>query len=190
MRAPMRTRTRKAPDAAAVDDIASGVMRDRVAASSAASGDDRPRGPTLYDRALAILMRQERSRAEMERRLAPHAQSTEELAAVLIALEERGWLSDRRVAESLAHRKGGRLGVRRIEQELRDRSVEDDAIASVVPRLRESELARARGAWRKRFRALPQDTTERARQWRFLQARGFDSHVIRQVLAGPGDEDA
>jgi regulatory protein len=186
----MRTRTGKTPDAAAGGDVAPCVARGRAASSPAASGDDPPRGPSLYDRALAILMRQERSRAELERRLAPHAQSAEEVAGVLAALEERGWLSDRRVAESLAHRKGGRLGVRRIEQELRNRGVEDGAIDSVVPGLRESELARARGAWRKRFRALPQDTAERARQWRFLQARGFDAHVIRQVLAGTGEEDA
>ena len=186
----MRTRTGKTPDTGAGGDVASGVTRGRTASSSPAPGDDPPRGPTLYGRALAILMRQERSRAELERRLAPHAQSAEEVAAVLATLEERGWLSDRRVAESLAHRKGGRLGVRRIEQELRNRGVEDGAIASVVPALRASELERARGAWRKRFRALPQDAAERARQWRFLQARGFDSHVIRQVLAGPGDEDA
>jgi regulatory protein len=53
--------------------------------------------------------------------------------------------------------------------------------------LRESELQRARDVWQRRFEKPPQDAAERAKQARFLAARGFDGDVIRRVLR-PGTD--
>ena len=52
-----------------------------------------------------------------------------------------------------------------------------------------TELARAREVWRRKFEQPPQDASERARQSRFLAARGFGGEVIRKVLAKGRDAD-
>ncbi|HLT27498.1 MAG TPA: recombination regulator RecX, partial [Zeimonas sp.] len=51
----------------------------------------RPRPePTLKARALRALARREHSRVELERKLAPHAESSEQLEALLDRLAETG----------------------------------------------------------------------------------------------------
>ena len=50
-------------------------------------------------------------------------------------------------------------------------------------------ISRARGVWGKRFDSVPTEASERARQTRFLMARGFSSEVVRQVLSGRGVEE-
>ena len=54
---------------------------------------------SLEARALALLARREHSRAELQRKLAPHAESAEALAAVLDELVRCRKLSDERYAE-------------------------------------------------------------------------------------------
>ncbi|MBI3145525.1 MAG: recombinase RecX, partial [Pseudogulbenkiania sp.] len=54
---------------------------------------------SLKARAVDLLSRREHSRRELERRLAPFADSAEQLAALLDELAERGWQSDNRFAE-------------------------------------------------------------------------------------------
>jgi regulatory protein len=49
------------------------------------------------------------------------------------------------------------------------------------------EGQRAWAVWHKKFAAPPTDLAERARQTRFLQARGFSAAAIRQVLQGDFD---
>ena len=48
--------------------------------------------------------------------------------------------------------------------------------------LKDSELSRARAVWSRRYASAPSDLNERARQTRFLLARGFSSTIVRQVL--------
>ena len=47
---------------------------------------------TLRERALRLLARREHARLELSRKLAPHAESAEQLAALLDNLAERGLL--------------------------------------------------------------------------------------------------
>jgi regulatory protein len=69
-------------------------------------------------------------------------------------------------------------------QQLRDKGVSAEVGAQARLRVRGGELESARALWRKRFGKLPEDLRERARQARFLEQRGFDRDVIRQVLGG------
>lgn len=55
--------------------------------------------------------------------------------------------------------------------------------------LKESEYARARDVWRRKFGEPPADAAERARQMRFLGGRGFSPEVIRRVVQGGGCPD-
>src|SRR5690606_15489559 len=72
------------------------------------------KGPSLKARAIAILSRRENSRLELQRKLASHASSPEELQQLLDSLERENWLSNERFAQSLAHRRSATQGANRI----------------------------------------------------------------------------
>ncbi|CAN0623266.1 regulatory protein [Burkholderia multivorans] len=142
---------------------------------------------SLKGRALGYLSRREYSRAELARKLAPYAGEGESVEPVLDALEQEGWLSDARFAESLVHRRASRVGTARIVGELRRHAVGDALVEEVGAQLRETEWARAQAVWRKKFGAVPQTPAERAKQARFLATRGFSRATIVKLLKG-GDE--
>lgn len=137
---------------------------------------------SLKGRALGYLSRREYSRVELARKLAPYVGEEESVEPVLDALEKDGWLSDARFAESLVHRRASRVGVARIVSELKRHAVGDTLVEEVNAQLRETEWARAQAVWRKKFGALPQTPAERAKQARFLAARGFSSATIVKLL--------
>ena len=144
---------------------------------------------SLKGRALRYLAAREHSRAELERKLAPHEAEPGELARVLDELQGKGYIDERRVAESVMHRRASRLGAARVRQELQAKGLDPSLVREAVEQLRDSELPRAREVWRRRFGQAPQDAGERARQSRFLAARGFSGETIRRVLgASVGDE--
>lgn len=93
--------------------------------------------------------------------------------------------SDERFAESRVHARAGRLGQARIRQELSRHGVELDA--DTVRQLRDTEFERAREVWRKRFPEPATDAAGRAKQVRFLAARGFAAEVVRRVVGGRDD---
>jgi regulatory protein len=150
-------------------------------------------GPSLEGRALRLLSRREHSRLELARKLGPHAESPEQLDRLLDELERTRLASPARFAESLAHRRESRFGLRRIEQELGAHRLDDAVSAPVLDRLRGTERDRALAAWRKRFGTPAPDATERARHHRFLAQRGFTADAISWVLrhgVHAGDDDA
>lgn len=148
--------------------------------------------PTLQSRALKLLSLREHSRLELERKLQRHGPDPQELARVLDHLQSKGLIDARRAAESVLHRRASVHGVGRIRQELREKGL-DPALAES---LRHTELPRARAIWERRYGAQPRPDLstdagklERARQMRFLAARGFGGDTIRRVLGGSVDSD-
>lgn len=153
------------------------------------SPDARQRAePSLKSRALRCLSRREYSRSELARKLAPHAESAEQLDTLLDRLVQEKLLSDERFAASLVHRRAQQRGASVIRHELRTHRLDDELVAAHVAELARSEPVRARALWKRRFGSLPTSTAERARQSRFLLSRGFSADVVRRVLAGSGDE--
>ena len=151
-----------------------------------------PGAKRLLKVAMAALARREHSRAEIERKLAQKISpqdSGQDVAEVLRLLQERGLQSDRRMAEALVRTRGARYGRRRISQELERRGVDRETIAAVLPPL-ESEIELARAIWRRKFGKAPASLQERARQSRFLAARGFSSGVIGRVIGAEDDGPA
>ena len=142
------------------------------------------RTPSFKSRALRLLAAREYSRAELHNKLQPHAQSPAELAQVLDELQAKGFINEQRVLESVIHRRAAKLGVSRIRQELQAKGLEAEAVSRAVAQLRDSELARARDVWCKKFGTQPTNATERARQTRFLASRGFAGDTIRRVVSG------
>ncbi len=138
---------------------------------------------------MRLLSMREHSRQELERKLAAHEETPGELQKALDELQAKGFISDERAAESVLHRRAARLGMGRLKQELQAKGLDATLVAQSLERLKGTELDRARAVWRRKFDAVPQDATERARQSRFLAARGFGGEVIRKVLAGGAGED-
>ncbi|MBY4598076.1 recombination regulator RecX [bacterium BD-1] len=151
--------------------------------------------PSLKGRALRYLAAREHSRAELERKLSSHESEPGELARVLDELTAKGFISEARVVESVLHRRAANLGNARVIQELRSKGIGPEALADAAEHLRASELERAREVWRKKFGAKgegdgPADPAERARQMRFLAARGFSAEVVRRVMRGGFDDES
>jgi regulatory protein len=136
-----------------------------------------------------LLARREHSRSELARKLGEEDADPGELAALLDDLECRGWLSEQRLAEQHLARAKGRYGARRVLSDLRGKGVAGEVLERAAAQLKTSELEDARAVWRKRFGRAPADPKERARQFRFLQGRGFSAEVIRQVVGSDWDDE-
>lgn len=87
------------------------------------------------------------------------------------------------MAQVLARTRGARYGRLRIRQELERRGVDRDTIAAVLPPP-EQEAAAALALWQRKFGTPPADLKERARQGRFLAARGFAPAIVAHILRG------
>lgn len=162
------------------------------------------RPPSLRARALQALALREHSRSELRNKLCrPRPGATgfgqapdddrdaandrrqalaAEVETLLDELQAQGLLSDERFVESRVHARASRFGNRRIQQELQRHGVTLDE--QTATELRLSEEQRARSVWSRRFGAPAADAAERARQMRFLAARGFSPEVIRRVVKG------
>ena len=144
---------------------------------------------SLRARALRLLARREHSRAELARKLYVHAEDPAEVERVLDDFERRGWLSEHRVVEQLVHARRSRYGARRIERDLREKGVSEEAVSAALAGLKAGEQEAAREVWRRKFGGRePRGPADRARQVRFLQGRGFNLEVILKMLKG-GEED-
>jgi regulatory protein len=138
---------------------------------------------SLKGRALKLLAAREHSRQELERKLAQHEAQPGQLKAALDDLQARGFIDEQRVVDSVLHRRAGRLGAQRIRQELQAKGLDSERVAAAVASLRGTEAQRAREVWRRKFGVQPADAAQRAKQARFLLARGFSGEVVRRVLA-------
>ena len=145
-------------------------------------------GLSLKGRALHLLAAREHSRAELERKLKPHEETPGQLAQVLDELQARDFISEARVVESVINRRAGRFGASRIKYELQNKGLGAEAVADAVDRLKGSELERAQSIWRKKFDGPAPDAAGRAKQMRFLAARGFGGDVIRRVVSQAEDD--
>ena len=146
----------------------------------------------MRDRALRLLARREHSRHELTHKLS--GADREELSALLDEFETKNWLSDRRFAESYVADHRRREGAVKLAHALRQRGIADALIADVLSELNarhddDSEVARACNVWRKKFASPPNSPTERAKQMRFLQGRGFSIETIRQAMSTEDVDD-
>lgn len=144
---------------------------------------------TLRERALRLLARREHTRAELKRKLAPHASEEDDLETLLDSLEGEGWLSEARYVEQLLASRGGRYGSLRIARELEEKGVAGPLAEAALREARRLDEASCRAVWAKKFGRLPRTRAEQAQQVRFLQSRGFSLEVIGRILKGTaGDE--
>lgn len=109
------------------------------------------------------------------------ASGADEVDTLLAWLQAQGYLSESRFVESRIHARSQRYGNLRIKQELAQHGLSLSAESQAE--LKATELARAQAIWLRKFGgSYPQDQAARAKQTRFLVARGFAPEVIRRVL--------
>jgi regulatory protein len=154
---------------------------------------------SLRGRALGCLARREHSRKELARKLAPHAESPEQLEALLDELVRLTYLSDDRFIASLVHRRGLRYGAMRLKQELGGHGLDQQKVKEALVGSLGTEFERALSVWQRKFgrtvttdpgeSVKRPDIAERAKQVRFLASRGFSGDVIKRVLSYSADDD-
>ena len=136
----------------------------------------------LKTRALRHLVRREHSRAELERKLAPHAGSSEALCGVLDLLLSKRQVSDERFAQERARVLSRKYGAARIKHELRSKGVADEIVQRAASI--DGELERASAILSRKYREPATTREERAKRARFLQGRGFSYDIIRRLVVG------
>ena len=171
-------------DAASADEPASRRGRPDPSGKSGKAGFT----VSLKGRALRLLSGREYSRTELERKLTPHEETPGQLAEVLNELQAKDFISEARVVESVINRRQAKMGAARIKQELLGKGLGKEVVLDAMASLKATELERARELWRRKFDGPAADAAGRAKQMRFLAARGFGGDVIGRVLRG-GEEE-
>lgn len=144
---------------------------------------------SLKGRALRYLSMREHSRLELGRKLSRYAEEGDDVEALLDFLEKNNWLSQERFSESLVHRRSARFGNSRIMAELQSHGLSSEALKEVKAGLSDTEIARARELWERRFGEVATDPAERNKQVRFLMQRGFSQRAVFSAVKGePEDE--
>jgi regulatory protein len=92
------------------------------------------------------------------------------------------YLSEPRFVESRVNARSRKQGTMLIKLELSQHglALEPEQAAA----LRETEFARAQALWQRKFGELAPDARARAKQARFLAARGFAADVVRRIVGG------
>ena len=151
------------------------------------SGRDVPQDALLSEirsRAVKLLTTREHSRAELARKLCARGYPGADVETVLDGLERDGLLSEERLVETYVNERLDKgFGPLRILAELRGKGLSDARIGPHLELDDDSCLERIGVVHAKRFgKELPTDRKELAKRARFLEYRGFPSHLIARFL--------
>ena len=148
----------------------------------------KPENREIVSAALKLLAMRDMSRVQFVDKLKKKEFNEHDINAAIVWCEAEGWLNEPRYAEVAARRLGHKYGASRVAATLRQKGVIDDVVVSTIAAMKDGEFSRAYSVWARKFDALPDTTEVRAKQTRYLQARGFSFAVIKRVLAGEVDE--
>ena len=165
-------------------------QRDDLQSRPAAASRSRPM-PTAYNRALDALSRRARSISELSRWLKQRDYEPDDIAEVIERLTSAGLLDDARYAELFARSRllDRKLSGRRVLLELGRRGITREMAADAVRAVTEDEgvdeYASAEAVALKKFRTMGSLAPDVARRrlFGFLARRGYDSDVVRRVVA-------
>ena len=146
---------------------------------------------SLLARGISYLSRREHSEYELRKKLAPYAESPEELDAVMLRLKKENWQSDSRFLQATANVGAQKWGAIRIAAKLRQHQLSDEQVNATLQSLQGSEHERAKAVWEKKFKGQAYTTAqEYAKQARFLLSRGFSPDIVRKVIRSAPDDFA
>lgn len=141
-------------------------------------------------KAMDYLARREYGRRELEQKLIAAGFESATAIDAIHKLAAEGLQDDRRFVESFTQSRIGKgKGPVRIRQELGERGVSQALIDEVLDAVAEDWFELAKEIRAKKFGGdLPRDFTEKARQMRFLQYRGFETAHIQAAVSPHGDD--
>jgi regulatory protein len=137
---------------------------------------------SLRTQAIRLLARREYARSELEHRLIAKGAPRNEVGFVLDELIAQGYLSDARYARAMATQKAGGYSRRSIAEALKAKGIARTDIERALVEAEADDGKALRALWERRFGKPPTDEREKARQVRFLQARGFALSAIFKLL--------
>ncbi|MCH8071479.1 MAG: regulatory protein RecX [Proteobacteria bacterium] len=141
-------------------------------------------------KAMVYLARREYGQRELEQKLIAAGFAAVTANETIDKLTGEGLQDDRRFVDNFAHSRISQgKGPVRIRQELGERGLHADLIDEVLEEVAEDWCALARLVRDKKFGPeLPREFTEKARQMRFLQYRGFESSQVQAAFSPHGDD--
>ena len=137
---------------------------------------------SLRAQAIRLLARREYARSELEHRLIAKGAPRDEVGFVLDELIAQGYLSDARYARAMATQKAGGYSRRSIAEALKAKGIARTDIERALGEAEADDEKTLRALWQRRFGKPPTDEREKARQVRYLQARGFALSAIFKLL--------
>ena len=150
-------------------------------------------GKTLLMRGIDYLSRREHSAYELRRKLAPYAESEEELESTLQRLQKENWQNDERFMRNFSQAKQAKWGSAKVLHALTGHKLEAENLEELREQLRETEYDRALEVYQRKFRtplnAAADFQREYAKRVRFMMSRGFDAEVVRKMLKTPAQEE-
>ena len=160
---------------------------DKSPSGEATSADDSSRARV---KAIDLLARREHSARELERKLVQKGTRKEIAGEVIAALSNKGLVSDDRFAESFVRQRAARgHGPAKIKAELVERGLDAQTIERQFAAADIDWEAMARTVRQRKYgSSLPGTFSERAKQGRFLQYRGFTADQIRYALESSFEE--
>ena len=135
--------------------------------------------------ALKLLTQREHSALELRHKLERKGYADlDENDLLLDKLKKQGWQDDARFAMAYNYSRQMRgYGPLRIQKELQERGIADEIINKVIEEDAPEWIEiLAKVIYKKFSGTLAHDFIERAKQFRFLQLKGFSSWHIKQVL--------
>jgi regulatory protein len=135
--------------------------------------------------AVRLLSRREHSSQEVTQKLNRKGFDDALIEQITQDLRDEGLLSDERFAESYTRsRISGGYGPLRIRQELRQRGVSDEIIATTIINDETQWFELARKVREKRFGdEKPKNLKEKLKQQKFLQYRGFSQQYMKYAFS-------
>lgn len=130
-----------------------------------------------------MLSAREHSAKELFDKLVQKGFEVDEVSDALVDLQNDGLQSDTRFAESFVRSWVGKgRGEVRIRMDLQQHEVGSDIIEHAMHIEPIDWLRQITIVWEKKFNQAPSSLSEKAKQVRFLQQRGFPADLIYQVI--------
>ena len=166
-----------------------GLFGPEALRAARAMGAPKPANRELVSAALRLLARRDMSRKEFISKMGRGEFAVDEIESVAAWCAAEGFLNEARYAEGKARVLGNRYGARRVGATLKQKGVVEELVETAVAALKETDFARARDMWLRKFGEPATDQNSRNKQVRYLQSRGFGFDVIKRVIKGEEAEE-
>ena len=139
---------------------------------------------SAYDRAVLCLAMREHGTEELRGKLLQKGFEEADIDPAMLRLQEHGYLNDGHFCEQYIRARARRgYGPVKIGYELKTRGIASALIEQALTEVDHTWLTQIQQVRIKKFgQSMPDDIKEKAKQYRFLQYRGFTSDQIQTLL--------